>query len=341
MALIPSGQVSSSFKPSNCTNGDAPSWQKHYITKQYGNNPEKLEDKKTPTAVCTLQFLIPNDLKPPVLLYYRLTNFYQNHRRYVKSLDTDQLKGKAVPPSIIKGGSCDPLRIDNSTGKPYYPCGLIANSLFNDTFQNPVLKNVRNSNLPKQTYNMTNKGIAWESDKSLYGQTKYNLDDIAVPPNWIERWPSGRYTDDNPPPSLDLDEEFHVWMRSAGLPAFSKLAKRNDHETMACGTYQLEIDLSMPSDSCICGVLTASRLSRYGLRRDKIHHHIHQNRHGGEESFPRYCVRCGQWDLHCSRRFVHGDAPDQAKVCQQSRIVTFGWLTTRQETWRPHIIDME
>lgn len=220
-------------------------WQKHYITKQYGITPDKMETKKTPTAVCTLQFLIPNDLKPPVLLYYRLTNFYQNHRRYVKSLDTSQLKGDAVKAGTIKDGSCDPLRLDNATGLPYYPCGLVANSLFNDTFGNPVLQNVRNSNQANQTYNMTNKGIAWESDKALYGNTSYKLEDIAVPPNWIERWPSGKYTQDNPPPNLDQDEEFQVWMRSAGLPAFSKLAKRNDRETMGCGTYRMDVELSM------------------------------------------------------------------------------------------------
>jgi hypothetical protein len=249
MAPIPSDKVSSSFKPSNCPNGAAPEWQKHFITRQYGINPERMENKTNETAVCTVYFSIPNDLNPPVLLYYRLTNFYQNHRRYVKSLDTEQLKGRAVPASTIKGGSCDPLRLDNATGKPYYPCGLIANSLFNDTFNNPILLNVPNSSRKNETYNMTNKGIAWDSDRALYGKTNYNLDEIAVPPNWIERWPSGRYTEDNPPPNLDQDEEFQVWMRTAGLPAFSKLARRNDNETMACGRYRMEIELSM-----VCGI---------------------------------------------------------------------------------------
>lgn len=237
-------------------------WQKDYITKQYGL-PGKTENKKTPTAVCTLQFLIPNDLKPPVLLYYRLTNFYQNHRRYVKSLDTAQLKGDAVKASTIKDGSCDPLRLD-AAGLPYYPCGLVANSLFNDTFFNPVLRNVRNSTQRSQTYNMTNQGIAWESDKKLYGPTKYKLEDIAVPPNWIERWPSGKYTEDNPPPNLDQDEEFQVWMRSAGLPAFSKLAKRNENETMGCGTYRMDVELSMFcftfTFSLACGISTTATI---------------------------------------------------------------------------------
>ena len=174
-----------------------------------------------------------------MLFYYRLTNFYQNHRRYVKSVDTDQLKGTAVGPATIKSGSCDPLRLDGN-GKPYYPCGLIANSRFNDTFNSPVNLNPRGTPASNETYQMTDKGIAWNSDKELYGKTQYKLEDIAVPPNWREQWPNG-YTEDHPPPNLEEDEGFQVWMRTAGLPAFSKLALRNDNDIMQCGTYQVDI----------------------------------------------------------------------------------------------------
>ena len=206
---------------------------KEGVTFQNGNTA------KTPISFCTLQFQIPNNIGPPVLFYYRLTNFYQNHRRYVKSLDTDQLKGDAVPKSTISSGSCDPLRVDGQ-GRPYYPCGLIANSLFNDTFESPVNLNVQGDNDNNQTYHMTNKGIAWDSDKALYGNTKYKPEDIAVPANWQERWPDG-YTNDQRPPDLAKHEEFQFWMRTAGLPAFSKLALRNDNSTMKCGTYEMEI----------------------------------------------------------------------------------------------------
>ncbi|PGG95120.1 hypothetical protein AJ79_10245 [Helicocarpus griseus UAMH5409] len=190
-----------------------------------------------PTTVCSLYFNIPNDLEPSVFLYYRLTNFYQNHRRYVKSLDLEQLKGKAVPKAIIANSQCDPLRIDPDTDKPYYPCGLIANSVFNDSFSSPVsIGGSRN-----EPYNMTNKGISWSSDKELYKKTEYKPDQIWPPPNWKERYPNG-YTDDNPPPNLHEDEELQVWMRTAGLPTFSKLARRNDHEIMEAGSYRLDID---------------------------------------------------------------------------------------------------
>lgn len=79
---------------------------------------------------CILRFDIPADMSHTVLLYYKMTNFYQNHRRYVKSFDSDQLKGKAVSIKDLRDSDCKPLDVD-SNGKAIYPCGLIANSLFN------------------------------------------------------------------------------------------------------------------------------------------------------------------------------------------------------------------
>jgi hypothetical protein len=80
---------------------------------------------------CRLKFELPADFKHPVFVYYKLTNYYQNHRRYVQSLNADQLKGKAVSASALRSSSCKPL--DVLGDKPIYPCGLIANSVFNGT----------------------------------------------------------------------------------------------------------------------------------------------------------------------------------------------------------------
>ena len=174
---------------------------------------------------------------PPVYMYYRLTNFYQNHRRYVKSLDIEQLKGKAVDSKTIDSGSCDPLKLDPS-GKPYYPCGLIANSQFNDTISSPVWL----GSLIPETYHMTNKGIAWDSDKELIKKTQYKPGEVVPPPNWEKRFPN-KYVDGIP--DLHDDEEFMVWMRTAALPDFSKLSRKNDNTPMRSGTYQLNITHSM------------------------------------------------------------------------------------------------
>lgn len=82
---------------------------------------------------CIVRFDIPADLQHTVLFYYKLTNFYQNHRRYVKSLDSDQLKGKYRKPSDLQNGDCKPLAQNTNGTKAVYPCGLIANSFFNGT----------------------------------------------------------------------------------------------------------------------------------------------------------------------------------------------------------------
>ncbi|KAL2036645.1 hypothetical protein N7G274_010595 [Stereocaulon virgatum] len=235
---IPKKYTSSSFKGTdkNCSNEQTFQWRQYAKNVTYSDGTTPVD-----TSVCSLKFNIPDNLNPPVLLYYRLTNFYQNHRRYVKSLDSNQLKGSAMSNNSL--GACDPLNVDHN-GKAYYPCGLIANSVFNDTIHNPVQLNVHFSNAVNTTYNMTTNGIAWSSDSKLYGPTKNKPEDLAVPPNWYLRYQNG-YTAKNLP-SLHTDYGFQVWMRTAGLPNFSKLALRNDNETMQCSMYQVDVENNFP-----------------------------------------------------------------------------------------------
>jgi hypothetical protein len=206
-------------------------------------------------TLCTLDFFLPEDIGPPVLLYYHLSNFYQNHRRYVNSFYSDQLKGVAVDLGTIKSSNCNPLASwtndSLASGEPnrekaIYPCGLIANSLFNDSFQTVEALTPANSSDPQpQPYRMVTTGIAWVTDKALYGTTSYNLSgpinmtNVVPPPNWYERYPNGYHDDVTFDPSKD--EAFMVWMRTAGLPNFSKLAMRNDVDVMKSGTYRIEV----------------------------------------------------------------------------------------------------
>ena len=88
----------------------------------------------------TANFEIKGTWSGDVFVYYELENFYQNHRRYVKSRDDKQLLGK------VDGGSnsdCSPFAECNSPDEcqngenttlpdktPFLPCGAVANSLF-------------------------------------------------------------------------------------------------------------------------------------------------------------------------------------------------------------------
>jgi Cell cycle control protein len=199
---------------------------------------QRKHDPATNTTTCSLFFDIPETLGPPVYLYYRLTNFHQNHRRYVQSLDLDQLKGKALSNTTLANGTCEPCAVDPATKKPYYPCGLIANSKFNDTIGKP--QNLQEEGTP--FYNMTKTGIAWPSDRELIKMTQYKPWEAVPPPNWAHY--GLNYTYDNMP-NLHEDEDFLVWMRPAGLPSFSKLSRRNDRDAMPKGFYRLDIQDSM------------------------------------------------------------------------------------------------
>ena len=125
------------------------------------------------TRNCTLKFNITNPLESTVYMYIRLSNFYQNHRLYLTSLNAPQLKGSVISTASglesastetscawLTYANCDtaskftwtsgngmsfassnpdclpPIAsrasvIQNAnTQAQYYPCGLVANSMF-------------------------------------------------------------------------------------------------------------------------------------------------------------------------------------------------------------------
>ena len=81
---------------------------------------------------CISKLHISSIFQGPVYIYYGLDNFFQNHRKYVKSRDDTQLMGsfendlgKSAP-----SPDCAPFAMANATFG-YAPCGAVANSLFN------------------------------------------------------------------------------------------------------------------------------------------------------------------------------------------------------------------
>lgn len=203
---------------------------------------------------------ITESMAAPIFVYYQLENFYQNHRRYVKSRDYEQLMGwdgvDESESSYNKNytdveSSCEPILqnkdLANMGITTYYwkagedfgynegellveeqvatPCGLIAKSMFNDTFAlytsdaiDPLTLKLDQANRVE----INEEGIAWQSDISYKFNNTYNWK------NEKTQW-------------MDMENEhFIVWMRTAGLPNFRKLWGKIENE-LAPLTYYVDI----------------------------------------------------------------------------------------------------
>ncbi|KAL0276979.1 UNVERIFIED_CONTAM: hypothetical protein PYX00_004425 [Menopon gallinae] len=208
-----------------------------------------IENPLTRVCECRIPFVLDKAFSAPVLMYYGLTNFYQNHRRYVKSRDDNQLRGQIDPNSKTDPSSdCQPFAYDEDK-RPIVPCGAIANSLFSDELllfrddeEVPLLKT----------------GIAWPSDKSIkFHNPPGNLEEVfrnyAKPKNWLKYlWE----LDPNNTSNNGLqNEDLIVWMRTAALPTFRKLYRRVNHsaknytEGLPAGNYTLHVKYSYPVKS--------------------------------------------------------------------------------------------
>ncbi|AQK68782.1 ALA-interacting subunit 3 [Zea mays] len=155
---------------------------------------------------CTRNLTITKDMKQPIFVYYQLDNFYQNHRRYVKSRNDAQLRDKSKASDTT---NCDP-EAKTVDGKPIVPCGLIAWSLFNDTYT--LIHN-------NKTLRVDKKDISWKSDRDH----KFGSD---VFPTNFQKGPLQGGKILNPKIPLSEQEDLIVWMRTAALPTFRKLYGR-------------------------------------------------------------------------------------------------------------------
>ncbi|KAH8861551.1 Cell cycle control protein isoform 1 [Schistosoma japonicum] len=193
-------------------------------------------------CVCVKQITVETSIPRPVYLYYGLKNFYQNHRRYVRSKSDEQLLGIYQDPSSLT--SCGPYA--SIDGRPIVPCGAIANSIFNDTFS---VSYTRSDNT-KVDVTTTTKGIAWPSDiDRRFGTLDANaLNNTVKPPNWPQ---SIQARSSNP---FKTDEALIVWMRIAALPSFRKLNAYVVHKDdfangLPSGTYDIVINYFYPVTS--------------------------------------------------------------------------------------------
>lgn len=151
---------------------------------------------------CNITLNVTKHMKSPIYVYYQLDNFYQNHRRYVKSRSDEQLRSRKGENSV---SACKPE--DTANNRSIVPCGLIAWSLFNDTYS----FSVNNTNLT-----VNKKDISWKSDR----EHKFGKD--VFPKNFQNgSIIGGAQLNESIP--LNEQEDLIVWMRTAALPTFRKL----------------------------------------------------------------------------------------------------------------------
>uniref|UniRef100_A0A8D2B8H7 Cell cycle control protein n=1 Tax=Sciurus vulgaris TaxID=55149 RepID=A0A8D2B8H7_SCIVU len=194
------------------------------------------------------------EIEGNVFMYYGLSNFYQNHRRYVKSRDDSQLNGDRSA-LLNPSKECEPYR--RNEDKPIAPCGAIANSMFNDTLE---LFLVANESDPTLTLiPLKRKGIAWWTDKNVKFRNppgteslKERFKDTTNPVNWLK--PVYELDPEDEDNNGFINEDFIVWMRTAALPTFRKLyrliERKNDlHPTLPAGRYYLNITYNYPVHS--------------------------------------------------------------------------------------------
>uniref|UniRef100_A0A6M2DGM4 Putative cell cycle control protein n=1 Tax=Xenopsylla cheopis TaxID=163159 RepID=A0A6M2DGM4_XENCH len=215
----------------------------HCVAVNSSDNTTCAEVIKKPNMTCTceINFELPEKFEGKVYMYYGLSNFYQNHRRYVKSRDDNQLLGRLGEPST----DCAPF--DKTTDKiPIAPCGAIANSLFSD--------NLTIYSLELDDYvPLLRTGIAWPSDKDIKFKNppgedlKKAFEGYAKPKAWKRNiWELDEDHNNNG----FQNEDLIVWMRTAALPNFRKLYRRVDHskkdyaDGLPKGNYTLRIDYS-------------------------------------------------------------------------------------------------
>jgi len=201
-------------------------------------------------CICVLPVTLTENYDGDVYIYYGLSNFYQNHRRYVKSRDDHQLLGQLDEGNQVSR-ECEPFAYVDK--KPVIPCGAIANSLFNDTL---LLFNPDGIEVP-----VFNTGIAWPSDKQMKFKNPVegnkNLsqiyEDYAKPLNWKKNiWELDK---SNPNNNGLQNEDLIVWMRTAALPTFRKLYRRLNRDKdgygsgLPSGQYTVKVHYTYPVKS--------------------------------------------------------------------------------------------
>jgi len=157
-------------------------------------------------TTCEIEIEAPRSLKGPVYVYYELSNFFQNHRAFVRDLDYYQMAGSKESTKLCT------THQSTADGETIKPCGVQAWSYFNDSYA---------VELNDAAVDIDSSGIAWPSDREYkFGSyTAENLNTDAAT--------RGGAPIDGP---VRDDEHFVTWLRTAALSNFRKLWGKIDED---------------------------------------------------------------------------------------------------------------
>lgn len=195
---------------------------------KYSDFPDcKLTDDKT-TADCLVEFEVKTLIPAPSYFYYHLTKFHQNARNYARS--RSDVMNQGIVPGKVDSEFCEPrmypagVKVEEfDASKLLYPCGIIAETFFDDVFE--LRKKDSTKIIPLNPDN-----IAWSTD-TTYKFKKGGSEEFTKPGPRA----GGRNAN-----TLLEDPRFVVWMRLSAFPNFDKLYGVIE-EDLEPGTYVVTI----------------------------------------------------------------------------------------------------
>ena len=195
-----------------------------------GNNADyeiRYDDECEGKDSCYVWLNTTSEISGKISLAYKLSGFFQNHRRVFESRSYPQLAGEMLDYDGLS--ICDPI-VSKDDQKDiaslYAPCGLMPLSFFNDTYQWPY----------PHIANFTETDISLESDRKLFKGLNSGYSKSIRWLDSLQDFPGGV-----------KNEHFIVWMRTAALPTFMKTYERCIGCTIPKGNYTFTIENNYPT----------------------------------------------------------------------------------------------
>jgi len=132
----------------------------------------RYDDKCKNKTFCNVTLRIEGDetYESPIFIYYVLGEIFQNHRTYVSSFSQAQIEGAELSEAEARR-VCKPAGTRDR--KVYFPCGLKANSVFNDSIvASYCAKNKNCTRLESSNGSWNKKNIAWHSDEVKFSDRR-------------------------------------------------------------------------------------------------------------------------------------------------------------------------